>query len=122
MLCIDNEPEILLGMESLLTRWGCQVYSAGSVKEAFKVVEECGLPDILLVDYRLDDVMDGIRLIGELRKSSSLSVPAILITADKQDSVRDRCRKQDIKLMGKPIKPASLRALMTSLTMPIKAL
>ncbi|WP_252176072.1 PAS-domain containing protein [Endozoicomonas sp. 4G] len=122
VLCIDNEPEILLGMESLLTRWGCQVYSAGSVKEAFKVVEECGLPDILLVDYRLDDVMDGIRLIGELRKSSSLSVPAILITADKQDSVRDRCRKQDIKLMGKPIKPASLRALMTSLTMPIKAL
>lgn len=122
VLCIDNEPEILLGMESLLTRWGCQVNSAGSVKEAFKVVEECGLPDVMLIDYRLDDCMDGIQLTGELRKLSSLFLPAILITADKQDSVRDRCRDQDIKLMGKPIKPASLRALMSSLTAPARVL
>ncbi|KEQ18042.1 hypothetical protein GZ78_10665 [Endozoicomonas numazuensis] len=111
-------------MESLLVRWGCQIYSAGSVKEARKVVEECGLPDILLVDYRLDDCIDGIQLVEELRKLSSVPVPAILITADKQDSVRDRCRDLDIKIMGKPVKPASLRALMTSLTapVPVKAL
>ncbi|MGI9282066.1 MAG: hybrid sensor histidine kinase/response regulator [Endozoicomonas sp.] len=124
VLCIDNEPEILLGMESLLARWGCQVYSAGSVEEAFRVVEECGLPDILLVDYRLDDSMDGIQLTEELRALSSCSLPAILITADKQDAVRNRCRDLDIRLMGKPVKPASLRALMASLTapVPVKAL
>ncbi|WP_079254025.1 PAS domain-containing hybrid sensor histidine kinase/response regulator [Endozoicomonas arenosclerae] len=116
VLCIDNEPEILLGMQSLLARWGCKVLSAASVKEAFSVVDECGLPDILLVDYRLEDSMDGIQLAEALREQSPCPLPAILITADKQDSVRNRCRELDIKLFGKPVKPASLRALMSSLT------
>src|SRR5690606_13816010 len=28
VLCVDNEESILIGMRSLLTRWGCEVWTA----------------------------------------------------------------------------------------------
>jgi hypothetical protein len=39
-------------------------------------------------------------------------LPAILITADRSPEVRDEARNAGIHLLHKPVKPASLRALM----------
>ncbi|RMS40224.1 Sensory box histidine kinase/response regulator, partial [Pseudomonas coronafaciens pv. garcae] len=33
VLCIDNEDSILIGMNSLLSRWGCQVWTARNRQE-----------------------------------------------------------------------------------------
>jgi CheY-like chemotaxis protein len=40
-------------------------------------------------------------------------LPAILITADRSPEVRDQARTAGIHLLHKPVKPASLRALMS---------
>ena len=64
----------------------------------------------LLVDYHLDRG-DGLSAIGALRGRFGRDIPAILITADRSRQVRDKARLSEIVVLNKPIKPASLRAL-----------
>ena len=55
VLCIDNEPQILDGLETLLAGWGCTVLTARSAADAEAAVGAAPrLPDISIVDYHLD--------------------------------------------------------------------
>jgi CheY-like chemotaxis protein len=111
VLCIDNERAILDGMESLLGGWGCRALKAADLVEALAAIEASGLePDGLLVDYHLDGG-NGIAVIAELRRRFGRQIPAILITADRSLHVREEARAEGAHLLNKPLKPASLRAL-----------
>jgi Na+/proline symporter/signal transduction histidine kinase len=110
-LCIDNERTILDGMQSLLGGWGCRVLKAADLPEALAAIEGSGLePDGLLVDYHLD-AGNGIAAIVELRRRFGRDLPAILITADRSMDVREEARAAQVHVLHKPVKPASLRAL-----------
>ncbi|HLA21201.1 MAG TPA: PAS domain-containing hybrid sensor histidine kinase/response regulator [Pseudolabrys sp.] len=110
-LCIDNEPSVLDGMETLLRGWGCDVIKAPELDIALAAIEENGVvPNGLLVDYHLDHG-NGIEAIVELRAHYG-DLPAILLTADRSPVVREQARAQGIQVLHKPIKPAALRALL----------
>jgi signal transduction histidine kinase/CheY-like chemotaxis protein len=112
VLCIDNEPKILDGMDALLGGWGCRVLKAPDLPVAIAAVAESQHPlNGLLVDYHLDKG-DGIDAVGELRRRFGADLPAILITADRSPHVRDEARAHDVQVLSKPVKPAALRALM----------
>ena len=112
VLCIDNEPKILDGMETLLGGWGCRVLKAPDLAVAIAAISESKTSlNGLLVDYHLDKG-NGIEAIVELRRRFGVDLPAILITADRSPHVRDEARAQDVQVLNKPIKPAALRALM----------
>jgi Na+/proline symporter/signal transduction histidine kinase len=111
-LCIDNDRAILDGMEKLLGGWGCRVLTAADLAAALGVLETSDLePDGLLVDYHLDGG-NGIGAIAELRRRFGRDLPAILITADRSQHVREEAQADGVHLLHKPIKPASLRALL----------
>jgi Na+/proline symporter/signal transduction histidine kinase/CheY-like chemotaxis protein len=111
VLCIDNDRAILDGMEKLLGGWGCRVLAAADLTATLAAIEGSGLePDGLLVDYHLD-AGNGIVAIAELRRRLDRHLPAILITADHSLHVRDESKAEGVHLLNKPIKPASLRAL-----------
>jgi Na+/proline symporter/signal transduction histidine kinase/ActR/RegA family two-component response regulator len=113
VLCIDNERAILDGMETLLGGWGCRVLKAIDLAEALAVTEASGgAPDGLLVDYHLDGG-NGLVAIAELRRRLGRELPAILITADRSPHVRAEARAAGVHVLHKPVKPASLRALVT---------
>src|SRR5262245_12240418 len=110
VLCIDNEPSVLDGMQTLLGGWGCMVLTAPDLPSALAAVEEAKVePNGLLVDYHLDHG-NGIDAITELRRRFGADLPAILITADR--SPREDAALHDIRVLNKPVKPASLRALL----------
>ncbi len=110
-LCIDNEPSVLDGMETLLRGWGCEVIKAPDLELALAAIAEGPtLPNGLLVDYHLDHG-NGIEAIGALRRICG-DLPAILITADRSPAVRELARADDIQILHKPVKPAALRALL----------
>ncbi len=112
-LCIDNERTILDGMQALLGGWGCRVLKAADLPEALAAIEGSGLePDGLLVDYHLDGG-NGMTAIAELRRRFGRGLPAILVTADRSVRVREAARAASVHLLHKPVKPASLRALIT---------
>jgi CheY-like chemotaxis protein len=111
VLCIDNERAILDGMETLLGGWGCRTLTAPDLAAALAAMDDSGLePDGLLVDYHLDGG-NGIAAIAALRHRLGSRMPAILITADRSLHVREQARTEGVHLLNKPIKPASLRAL-----------
>ena len=113
VLCIDNDRAILDGMEMLLGGWGCRILVAADLMEALAAMEAAELqPDGFLVDYHLDGG-NGVAAIAELRRRLGRHVPAIVITADRSLHVREQVRAEGAHLLNKPIKPASLRALIT---------
>ena len=114
VLCIDNEPDILYGMSALLSRWGCVVHCAESSHEAKELIKQNPGIQVLLVDYQLEEAVNGLQLIGQLRKLKNKRFAAALVTANKQDELGQQCRESNVGFLGKPVKPASLRAWLNS--------
>jgi Na+/proline symporter/signal transduction histidine kinase/ActR/RegA family two-component response regulator len=113
VVCIDNEPAILDGMQTLLGGWGCRVLQAVDLAGALAAIAASGSePDGALVDYHLD-ADNGLDVIAELRQRYGRALPAILLTADRSLKVREEARVAGAHVLNKPVKPASLRALMT---------
>ena len=118
VLCVDNEPDILDGMQGLLARWGARPLRAGDLDEAGRririLAEEAGeRPSVLLVDYHLDNGVTGIEVIEAVRAMTGTPVPAVVLTADHSREVADEVRAAGHALLHKPVKPAALRALVT---------
>jgi signal transduction histidine kinase/CheY-like chemotaxis protein len=110
-LCIDNEPAVLDGMETLLRGWGCDVIKASTLVDALAAVAtHAAPPNGLLVDFHLDQGT-GIEAIAALRTHCG-DLPAILITADRSPAVREEAKAHGIQVLNKPLKPAALRALL----------
>jgi Na+/proline symporter/signal transduction histidine kinase len=114
VLCVDNEPEILEGMRMLLDRWGCLVSLATNLQQAQQQVEADGPPDLVLVDYHLEDRNNGLDVMSQLDGLLAAQLPAIVITADRSAELEERVRAKGYGLLRKPIKPGALRALMTN--------
>jgi Na+/proline symporter/signal transduction histidine kinase len=112
VLCIENEPQVLAGMESLLTGWGCHVLTAPDLAGAVTAIKDGRMrPDALLVDYHLDEG-NGIDAVVSLRKELDSGIPSALITADRSPAVREEARAKNIQVFNKPLKPAALRAFL----------
>ncbi len=87
--------------------------TAENLAQALAAIEGGGVePDGLLVDYHLDGA-NGIGAISELRRRHGRDLPAILVTADRSAHVREEARAAGVHILNKPVKPASLRALLT---------
>lgn len=117
ILCIDNEPAVLAGMETLLEGWGCRVATAASISEALETANGMSAPpDIILADYHLD-LGTGLAAIAAVRNRFGSNIPAIIITADHTAEVERLVREAGCAILRKPLKVAALRALMTRLLM-----
>ena len=111
VVCIENDAAILDGMKTLLTAWDAEVIAVTDPDAAIEAIEASGKPVTgLLVDYHLDRG-NGVAAIRDIRRRFGDAIPAILITADRSPHVRDAAREEKIAVLNKPVKPASLRAL-----------
>ena len=112
IVCIENDAAILDGMRTLLTAWDAEVIAAADPDAAIEAIEAAGKRVTgLLVDYHLDRG-NGIAAIRDIRRRYGEGIPAILITADRSPHVRAAAREENIAVLNKPVKPASLRALL----------
>ena len=113
VLCIDNEARVREAMVALLGGWGCRVVTAATEAEALDEIARAGrLPDLVLADLHLDEGPDGLEVVDALRRAWGQPVPAALVTADRDPMLRLRARARQVELLHKPVKPASLRALL----------
>ncbi len=116
VLCIDNEETILAGLESLLSRWQCEVICAKDLADArIKLGLKGVAPDIVLADYHLDDGQNGVDAMNGIRGLYGSHLPGILITANTNKELVDDVNRQGYHYMAKMVKPAALRALISSL-------
>jgi Na+/proline symporter/signal transduction histidine kinase len=113
VLCIDNEDSILTGMHSLLSRWGCQVWTARNRLECEHLLSEDVRPQLALVDFHLDDGETGTQLMAWLRTRLGEPLPGVVISADGRPELIAQVHAAGLDFLPKPVKPAALRALIS---------
>jgi len=113
ILCIDNDPDILTGMESLLSHWDCRLVCCRSLDDVNKKSPDIR-PDIILADYHLDHDQTGIDIVTLLRERWDTPLPGIIISADHTEEVRKQAEARGCHFLRKPVKAAALRALISA--------
>src|SRR3954469_21808068 len=112
IVCIENDAAILDGMKTLLTAWDAEVIAVTDPDAAIEAIEAAGgRVTGLLVDYHLDRG-HRVAALRDIRRRFGDNIPAILITADRSPHVRAAAREENIAVLNKPVKPASLRAVL----------
>ena len=66
ILCVDDDPDILSYLETVLTREGFGFAGAASAEEALAVYEQV-TPDLLIVDLMMEEVDAGTGLVEKLQ-------------------------------------------------------
>lgn len=110
ILCLDNEQAIVEGMKSLITEWGYSVSGAYHEVQATQALQTRA-PDLVIVDYHLDDGQTGLAVVGKWQASGQCQVPVIVITADYTDQVRAQTERLGFRLLKKPVRPRQLKNL-----------
>ena len=109
VLCVDNEPAILNALTALLTRWGAQPTTVGDVDAARAAT---GSFDAAIIDLHLGHGADGFAVIDHLRPRGVRRIA--LVTADTRDGLKEQAAAAGAVLLPKPIKPAALKAFLSS--------
>lgn len=111
VLCLDNDPDILEGMQALLGRWQVHTLCATTVDDAIARMSQA--PDVVLADYHLHDRLNGLEALAALQAIAPGMVGALL-TADGTDALKQAARERGYRVLTKPVKPASLRSFLTA--------
>ncbi len=111
VLCLDNDHNILEGMQALLRRWQAHTLCATTVDQALALMAQ--EPDVVLADYHLHDRVNGLDALDALRAQVPDMVGALL-TADGSAALKQTARERGYRVLTKPVKPASLRAFLAA--------
>ena len=111
VVVIDDQSSIVEGMRSLLASWGAEVIGSSDGADVMRELEQLGrLPDLLIVDYRLEGDRLGTAVIDELRDALDPEIPAIVVTGSSTPELAEEITRRGDDLLAKPVLPADLRA------------
>jgi signal transduction histidine kinase/ActR/RegA family two-component response regulator len=113
ILVIDDEADIRGGTEALLTGWGYEVMTAGTVTQALALLSERqGVPDLAIVDFRLQGGVTGIEAIHQIRKACRADMPALIVSGDIAPEHQRAAEMSGLVFLHKPVPLARLRAFL----------
>ena len=115
VVIVEDEPAVRGGLEVLIKGWGASIASFDSVAASSKWALESDptivKPDLLIVDYRLEDGLNGVDAIKALRARFGAAVPAILVTGSTMTGHEMEAQLHNFHLLIKPVVPNKLRAM-----------
>lgn len=115
IVVVEDEPAVRGGLEVLLKGWGAQVVSFETVQASCAWAQAADLsadrPDLLIVDYRLEQGHTGVEVIQALRERFGKQVPAIMVTGSTMTGHEAEAQEHDFHLLIKPVVPNKLRAM-----------
>lgn len=114
ILVIDDELKYLEHMDRVLSADGHVVKQARSGASAVEIGERFR-PDLLFVDWMLQNSINGVEVIRRLRAFDS-EVQAVLITGYPSSTLRSEARDLgDVKILEKPFGADELREAVRAL-------
>ncbi|MFK3790607.1 hybrid sensor histidine kinase/response regulator NahK/ErcS' [Pseudomonas piscis] len=113
---LDNDAAICAGMRTLLEGWGCQVVTALSEEDLARQVDDYRAEaDLLIADYHLDQQRNGIDAVARINARRALAIPAMMITANYSNDLKQQLRELGHTLMHKPVRPMKLKTAISHL-------
>ena len=117
IVVVEDEPAVRAGLEALLVGWGAQLRAFDSVAACATWAALCPPaepgPDLLIVDFRLEDGHTGIEALQTLRARFGAQTPAIMITGSALSNVEVDAQALNFHVLIKPVPPTKLRAMIT---------
>jgi signal transduction histidine kinase/CheY-like chemotaxis protein len=113
VVVVENDCNVLRGMQALLETWGCRCMTACSGEELSQKLASLGGSkiDAVITDLHLDAQGTGLDAIRMVRNAQRHAVAALLLTGDvhvRADAYAD----MQVQVAHKPVSPARLRALL----------
>ena len=112
ILCIDNEPDILEAMMTLLELWHCEVRIAEDRTQTQALFAEGWQPEVIISDYHLAKRQTGLEILQLCRSQLKRPFKGIVISADRLTEKQILIRQQGFSFLSKPVKPLKLRAIL----------
>lgn len=113
---LDNDAAICAGMRTLLEGWGCRVITALSEQDLARQVDNYHAEaDLLIADYHLDDDQNGVDAVARINARRASAIPALMITANYSNELKQQIRELGHTLMHKPVRPMKLKTAMSHL-------
>jgi len=114
ILVIDDSEPIRAAMLALLKSWGCRCIAAETVEQALLSIAHFQ-PDLLLVDYRLQNGITGSKAINNIRTFMSTDLPAVIITGDNASDRFNEIEGTQPAMMRKPVSATELKMMISSI-------
>jgi signal transduction histidine kinase len=108
VLVVDDEETVMLTIQGILELDGYEVVATASGETALELIRSQYF-DVVLVDLRLEDGMDGLDLVRELRRQSVDAVAIMLTGYASLDSAVNALREGAYDYLYKPCEVLELR-------------
>lgn len=109
VLVVDDNQNVLQGLKKLLTGWGYTVVTC------FPNDEMPSDPDLLLMDYHLNQTEDGLALAKTLLARWQRPVPVALISGTVTQAIRQQAKADGVWVLQKPVAPVQLRSVLLAM-------
>ena len=115
IVIVEDEPVVRSSLEILLKGWGASIASFDSVAASAAWARSNPLdrpaPELLIVDYRLENGLTGVQAISALRQRFGAAVPAIVVTGSTMTGHEKEAQEHNFHVLTKPVLPNKLRAM-----------
>ncbi|MGK9175233.1 hybrid sensor histidine kinase/response regulator [Yokenella regensburgei] len=111
-LVVDDDPLVTSAWESLMSSWGVAVRCAASAEEAFAIVDDGFIPEVVLCDQRLRSGESGFEILKALLERLP-NVSGAMVSGEFNSPVLREAEEEGYMVLRKPLEPATLHALLT---------
>jgi signal transduction histidine kinase/ActR/RegA family two-component response regulator len=112
VLVVEDDALVRAALVGLLQTWGLTVHEAEGLAQARQWLRSGVVPDVIISDYRLDDVHNGIDVVMQLRTMLGMPIAACLMSGDTDVALMHAAQSAGLTLLHKPVRPAKLRSLL----------
>jgi len=115
-LIVDDSRATRMLLGTMIRSHGFYVETAGDGIEALEILERCGTPDLILVDWNMPK-MDGIEFVQKVRTGFEGSdVPIVMVTANTNEGDDEIARVAGVDAyITKPFSNKKLGEILASL-------
>jgi len=115
ILVIDDDPDIIETVHTILSAKGYVVISASSGKQGFELVQQAN-PDLILCDMMMEAIDSGMQTAEQIKKLNN-DTPVFLLSsiADMTAATTQIRELGFIGIIQKPVEPARLVSIVQSI-------
>ena len=115
ILVIDDDPDIIETVHTILSAKGYVIISASSGKQGFELAQQAN-PDLILCDMMMEAIDSGMQTAEQLKKLNN-DIPVFLLSSIA-DMTAATTQIRDLGFIGviqKPVEPARLVSIVQSM-------
>ena len=116
VLVVDDDARAREALALVLRGWGCDVLEAATPSQAVALATDgARQPDAIVADFHLGESLTGLDAIASVRAGCGSALPAVVISADRDDATKAEALAGGHWFLPKPVRVDRLRSLLNHL-------